>query len=252
MRWKSWHSVLVMKHITYIHRTALLSLLSLSFGVSAGQAEESGPKLRVTPRPKGVEISDPFTKGAAETDSKIAKIQGAEMLDAQARILFARGETEKAIALQTQAVEQAKETASKFADTLAKYAGHPVDGPIMKKLNEIIIPTINFEDTSLEEAIDYLRVRAVELDAAEPDSSKKGVNFVIRGAKAAAADLANGSPGEPAVIPEPRITNLRLKNVPLSSALQYICDATLYYFTVDGFTVTLKPLPRLMIRPTSN
>ena len=139
-----------MKHINYIHRAALLSLLSLGFGVSAGQAEELDPGLRIVPVPElqskaqdnevvplapsivpsldVAEDSDPFHKGVAVRIRKPANDEGAEMLDAQARILFARGETEKAIALQTQAVEQARDTAHKFADTLAKYAGHPVDG----------------------------------------------------------------------------------------------------------------------------
>ena len=231
-----------MKHITYIHRTGLLSLLALGFGVSAVRAEERNPEPRVVPKPKVGENSDPFDKGAAGTASKTAKNQGAEMRDAQARILFARGETEKAIALQTQAVEQARETARKFADTLAKYEGHPVDGPITKKLSEIMIPGIRFESISLENAIEFLRERAKELDLAEPDPTKRGVNFVIRGAKAAAADPAKGNPEEPAVIPEPRVVNLFLRNVPLSSALQYVCDATDYYFTVDGVSVILKPL----------
>jgi hypothetical protein len=231
-----------MKHINYIHRTALLSLLSLSFGLSAGQAEEPNPKPSVIPSPKVVENSDPFNKGAAGTDSKTAKDQGAEMLDAQARIFFARGETEKAIALQTQAVEQARDTAHKFADTLAKYAGHPVDGPIMKKLNDIIIPNLDLDDASLVEVIDFLRVRVPGVDVAEPESTKKGVNFVIHGLKAAAVDPAKGKLGEPAVIAEPRVASLHIRNVPLSSALEYICEATHYYFTTDGVSVILKPL----------
>ena len=153
-----------MKHNTTINRTALLSLLSLGFAASAVQAQQP-----IQPKPEDIEKSDPFNKGAAGAESKAAKDQGAEMLDAQARILFARGETEKAIALQKQAVEKARDTALELAETLAKYEGHPFDERILRKLNEIIIPRIDFEDTSLEEAVEFLRVRATELDLAETD-----------------------------------------------------------------------------------
>ena len=136
-----------MKHTTYIHRTTLLSLLSLSFGVSAVRAQDPDPK-----KPEDIEKSDPFTKGAAGAESKTAKNQGAEMLDAQARILFARGETQKAIALQKQAVDKAKDTALELAETLAKYEGHAFDRRLSLKLDEIIIPRVDFENTTLEEA----------------------------------------------------------------------------------------------------
>lgn len=226
-----------MKHITYVNRTALLSLLSLGFGASAVQAQQPSQQ-----KPTDIEQSDPFNKGAVGPESKNAKDPSAEMLDAQARILFARGETEKAIALQVQAVEKAKETALRFSETLAKYEGHPVDGPISRKLDQIIIPMINFEDTTLEEAVDFLRLRASELDQAETDPTKKGLNFVIRMPKAAPA-AGGENQAEPSDAISPRIAQLRLRNVPLSVALKYICEATHFRFKIDNFSVTLEPMP---------
>lgn len=41
---------------------------------------------------------------------------------------------------------------------------------VREKLDSIIIPVIDFDDTSFEEAIDFLRVRAAELDP-DPDPS---------------------------------------------------------------------------------
>ncbi len=225
-----------MKHITTIHRTALLSLLSLSFGASAVQAQQPAPK-----KPGDIEKSDPFNKGAAKTESKTPNDQGAEMLDAQARILFARGETEKAIALQKQAVDKAKDTALELAETLAKYEGHPFDKRLSLKLDEIIIPRIDFQNTSLEEAIEFLRVRATELDLAENDPAKKGVNFVVRKIMTKAPVKANGEPAEPNLFPSPVIDELRLRNVPLSAVLKHICEATHYRLTIDRFAVTLEP-----------
>ncbi|MEN9974117.1 MAG: hypothetical protein RLZZ282_123, partial [Verrucomicrobiota bacterium] len=61
---------------------------------------------------------------------------------------------------------------------------------ITNKLRSIVIPRIDFDDTTVEEAIDFLRVRAAELDTLELDPAKKGVNFVVRRPRAAGISAA--------------------------------------------------------------
>ncbi len=122
---------------------------------------------------------------------------------------------------------------------------------ITKKLSTIIIPRVDFEDTTVEEAIDFLRLRATELDTSELDPAKKGVNFVIRRPKAVAAPAGlpdagvdAGAPALPLAGPDPgalRVKELRVKNVPLDVALKYICDQTKLRYKVDDFAVTLVP-----------
>jgi len=117
---------------------------------------------------------------------------------------------------------------------------------ITEKLRRIVIPVIDFEDTSVEEAIDFLRLRSNELDTTELDPTKKGVNFVVRrpradaGAAPAAGDTAAplGAASDPGAL---RIKQLRLRNVPLAVALKYIGDATRLRYKVDDFAVTLVP-----------
>jgi general secretion pathway protein D len=122
---------------------------------------------------------------------------------------------------------------------------------ITEKLKRIIIPRIDFEDTTVEEAIDFLRLRAAELDTTELDPARKGVNFVIRrpsAATAAAGDAglpAGGAEGLPLAASDPgtlRVRELRIRNVPLAVALKYICDQTKLRTKVDDFAVTLVPL----------
>jgi general secretion pathway protein D len=120
---------------------------------------------------------------------------------------------------------------------------------ITKKLQEIIIPRIDFEDTTVEEAIDFLRQRSTELDK-ELDPTRKGVNFVVRRPRAstvpaavadpaAAADAAIAAPiSDPGSL---RIKELRVRNVPLEVALKYICEQTKLRYKVDNFAVTLVP-----------
>lgn len=111
---------------------------------------------------------------------------------------------------------------------------------ILQKLRNIIVPIIDFEDTSVEEAIDYLRVRSIELDTFELDPEKKGVNFFIRKSAPSGGDdgLDAGGGSAPGT---QRISELRLRNVPLAEALNYICEATRLRWSVDEFAVNIKP-----------
>ena len=122
----------------------------------------------------------------------------------------------------------------------------PVGVNIEFKLKNMIIPVVDFDDTTVEEAIDFLRQRAAELDKWELDPVKKGINFVIRkpriggGAPDAELDVEGGlgaiDPGSA------RVKELKLRNVPLSSVLQYICEQARLRFKVDDFAVTLLPI----------
>ncbi len=123
---------------------------------------------------------------------------------------------------------------------------------ITEKLRRIIVPRVDFEDTTVEEAIDFLRLRASELDTTELDPARKGVNFVIRRPKANAAAAGGADAGIAAgagdTIPlggtDPgslRVKELRIRNVPLAVALKYICDQTKLRYKVDDFAVTLVP-----------
>ena len=124
---------------------------------------------------------------------------------------------------------------------------------ITEKLRRIIIPRIDFADTTVEEAIDFLRLRAAELDTLELDPLKKGVNFVVRRpratgvAPAAEAGAEAAAPGAEATLAPVidvgalRVKELRIRNVPLAVALKYICEQTKLRYKVDDFAVTLVP-----------
>ena len=92
---------------------------------------------------------------------------------------------------------------------------------ILSKLKSIMIPMIDFEGVTLEDAIEFLRQRTFELDDENP--SKRGLNFVIQGT------------------PKEEVIHLELKNIPLSVALDYICQKTGMRYKVGEFAVTLLP-----------
>jgi hypothetical protein len=112
---------------------------------------------------------------------------------------------------------------------------------LVNKLKSTIIPIIDFEDTTVEEAIDFLRLRATELDTAELDPSRKGINFVIRRPRGSAdegLDAGLGGAHDPGKL---RIKELRLRNVPIAEALRYITEATKLRYKIDEYAVTLVP-----------
>ena len=94
-----------------------------------------------------------------------------------------------------------------------------------------------------------MRLRARELDP-EPDPTKKGINFRIRKAQAGGAgggevDLDAGAGAEAVDHGSLRIKELKLRNVPLGTVLQYIVDAARLRFKIDEHSVQLLPLDSL-------
>jgi general secretion pathway protein D len=102
---------------------------------------------------------------------------------------------------------------------------------VRAKLDNIIIPRIALEQASLQEALDFLRVRATENDADEPDPSRKGVNITVN----------LGPPESPAAtkVRETRF-NLQLSQVPLSQALKQITELTGTSYTTDDYSVIIS------------
>lgn len=122
---------------------------------------------------------------------------------------------------------------------------------IQQKLNNIIIPVVDFEDYTVQEALDLLRLRAREAD---PD--RKGINFIIRdpgvggdsiGGADAEADLDAGAIGAVSApsIGTLKINELKLNDVPLGVVLQYICDKTRLRYKLDSHSVIILPLGAL-------
>jgi hypothetical protein len=94
----------------------------------------------------------------------------------------------------------------------------------MAKLEKIVIPVINFQDVSIEEAIDFLRMRSFELEAGEPES--RGVSWIIKSRRSDAADSSAGGlePVEPNQVPK---INYSAKDVGLLTAISGVSPRSL-------------------------
>jgi general secretion pathway protein D len=99
---------------------------------------------------------------------------------------------------------------------------------INRKLEEIRIPSINFREATVREALNYIKMRAEALDTQEPDPAKRGINIVLK------PDPANQDAST-------RIT-LSLTDVPLGEALKYIATAANLKVKIEPYAVAVVPL----------
>lgn len=139
---------------------------------------------------------------------------------------------------------------------------------IEAKLNRIIIPKIELREATIREAIDFLKQKSRDLDTAEADPAKRGVNIVLKldsggggystpapaaaapsipGLEAAPTDAAAAPAAAPAAAAGPpaagesRIT-LTLNNVPLMEVLRYITNLANLKIKIDPYAVSVVPI----------
>ena len=101
---------------------------------------------------------------------------------------------------------------------------------INRKLQEIRIPSINFREATIREALDYIKQRAAQLDTTESDPNNRGINIVLKLPPESMAAEAGT-----------RIT-LTLADVPLGAALEYIATAASLKIKVEPYAVAVVPL----------
>ncbi|MFT6864094.1 MAG: hypothetical protein ACJAVK_002656, partial [Akkermansiaceae bacterium] len=112
------------------------------------------------------------------------------------------------------------------------------------KLNQIIIPEVNFENVTVEEALAFIEKRTKELDSTTLNGAGQGLKIQVKTPKVSGGELHEndkdfGDANDPN---STKIKSLNLKNVPARVALQYIADAAKLRYRVDGDGVTLLPL----------
>ncbi|MDX1680898.1 MAG: hypothetical protein R3242_09225 [Akkermansiaceae bacterium] len=94
----------------------------------------------------------------------------------------------------------------------------------IQKWENIVIPSVNFEDTTVEDAIEFLRMRSAELDP-EEDPTKKGVSWVVRTPTSENVDDASLQRALE-LSPEAAVTkiNLRVKNMKMVDLIKEISE----------------------------
>jgi len=127
-----------------------------------------------------------------------------------------------------------------------------------EKLKTIMIPSIEFADTPLKDALDFIQQRSVELDTTETNAAKKGINIILDAGTLGAVSAAPAAPaggdgfgfegggggaalGSGGGVGDTRIT-LRLGNVPIAEALRYTTSLAQLKYKVEPHAVVVIPL----------
>jgi hypothetical protein len=96
---------------------------------------------------------------------------------------------------------------------------------LTEKMSRIIFPTFQMQGATLEEAIEYLRIKSRDLDTFSDESGVKGVNVILR---------QGDAPSNVAI-------SLDLKNVPMLEALRFITELAQMKFRVEAHAVLVVP-----------
>jgi general secretion pathway protein D len=102
---------------------------------------------------------------------------------------------------------------------------------VTNKMERIILPVVDFQDVSIQEAFDFLRAQSADLDTVELDPARRGINFVL--------DLGSGD--EAAKAKSAKIT-LQLKSVPLANVVKHICDMTHTVPVAQDWAISIRPV----------
>ncbi|GEP43315.1 hypothetical protein BGE01nite_26060 [Brevifollis gellanilyticus] len=97
---------------------------------------------------------------------------------------------------------------------------------LSQKMQKIVFPQVQFSGASIEEAVEFLRVKSRDLDVFETDPARKGVNIILK----AGADAPTAS------------ISLDLKDVPMTEALRYVTELAGMKFKVEPFAVLIVPV----------
>ena len=101
---------------------------------------------------------------------------------------------------------------------------------IEEKLNTITIPRLEFNNARLIDVLEFLSQKSQELDTAEPDPTRRGVNIVIDSSGALDGGDLSQTP-----------LSVKLSNIPLSAALKYVTQQVDMKYRVEGFAVKVIP-----------
>lgn len=100
------------------------------------------------------------------------------------------------------------------------------------QLRRIIVPIVDLQDLSIQEALDMARIWSKEYDTEALDPERRGVNFVL--------NIGDESSEWAKQIREKRV-NLNVRNMPLDKVLDLICQATSTQWRHDQHAVIVTP-----------
>ena len=120
-----------------------------------------------------------------------------------------------------------KEALPRFGNALTDHGLSEVQRAMVTRIQNIILPRVEFRGATLRESVDFLRKRCEDADVQEPNPNLRGVNVVIR----------EGSPSAAR-----RLVTLKLENVTVFDLLHAIARQTGAHVLVTDSAFVLEVL----------
>ncbi len=192
---------------------------------------------------------DPYNiaarKGMEKVNGQRINYQTSAYNETRSRMLWL---TDRAWERPVKKFQTGRSTAS---ETAALRGGVRSTEAITAKLNRIIIPRIDLQDTTVREAVDYLKQQSRLLDTSTDNAKdKRGVNIVIKvnpmalattPADPSAVPVETGAPTAAPASEDSRIT-LSLSNVPLIEAIRYLTELAGLKYKIEPYAVSIVPI----------
>jgi len=118
----------------------------------------------------------------------------------------------------------------------------PTKPSVRRKLKEITVPLIAFEEeTTVGDALSFLKQRAKELDTLEADPTEKGLDFVVQSSDFSSGGFSSGGflSDDDIDLNDINIGALNLQNIPMDEALRQVCQVAGLRYKVEGDTIAL-------------
>ncbi len=97
---------------------------------------------------------------------------------------------------------------------------------LAKKMEGIIFPRVSFSNATVEEAIEFLRIKSRDLDISETAPGRKGLSVILK----------------TGVAPNSARITLDLKDVPMSEALRYITELAGMKYKIEPHAIVVEPI----------
>lgn len=128
--------------------------------------------------------------------------------------------------LVSEAWEQKVPAGAFSVDTQVGLATRDLSTYLVEKMKLIRFPSVQFAGATIDEAVEFLRMKSRDLDESERDPSRKGVNIILK---------AGDTPSTAQI-------TLDLKDVPMEEALRYVTELAGMKFKIEPFAVLVVPV----------
>lgn len=208
--------------LTSVLRTA--DMISVSVEYELGSTDEATMALYITSTNSDRVPTDPRQRVTVTKGRGIATLHYPKPIAGMPHVTFYDKTSGQGIGgIYFGTPEEAAQSKMMKLGYLEEPKGNPMSGFMQNKVRKIILPRVSFDKASLEEAIEFIRVKSREHDTTTTNEKLKGVPIILRKDNGGDASIT-----------------LSLTDVPVEEALRYITELAGYKYRVEPYAVVVQ------------